>query len=51
MFRGAGRFKTSRALNKQLNIGGMLEAATYRDLLTFCQLTVVRFNAIEILRL
>ena len=36
VFRGAGRFKTSRALNEAAeDIGGMLEAATYRDLLTF----------------
>ena len=33
VFRGAGRFKTSRALNEAAeDIGGMLEAATYRDL-------------------
>ena len=36
VFRGAGRYKDSRALNEAAeDIGGMLEAATYRDLVTF----------------
>ena len=36
VFRGAGPYKDSRALNEAAeDIGGMLEAATYRDLVTF----------------
>ena len=36
VFRGAGAYKDSRALNEAAeDIGGMLEAATYRDLVTF----------------
>ena len=36
VFRGAGSYKDSRALNEAAeDIGGMLEAATYRDLVTF----------------
>lgn len=36
VFRGAGSYRDSRALNEAAeDIGGMLEAATYRDLVTF----------------